>query len=257
MKDLFQSFLKSSEYAPLHYQNIENIRINSNFEIKELANADNFSTEVINSVINYLDNSALINVKKSKEQLTMKRITTLSVHVAQLLEYNSDYMIIGGYNGVMMYNIKTMSLSKEITKNNCTDISVSSSGHLFVGYNQKITVYTLNQLNAVVIGEFSGHKKDISKVLALSGDNVASSSADFEIRIWNRNPPFKQLEKLKGHTGRIVSLLELPVKSLLVSGSDDRNLKFLSLHKGYKCINTIPNIKVQKDNAMIELPNGG
>ena len=60
----------------MHYQNIENIRINSNFEIKELANADNFSTEVINSVINYLDNSALINVKKSKEQLTMKRITT-------------------------------------------------------------------------------------------------------------------------------------------------------------------------------------
>ena len=75
----------------------------------------------------------------------------------------------------MMYNIKTMSLSKEITKNCCYYISVSGSGNLFVGYDQKITVYTLNQLNAVVVGEFSGHKKDISKVLALSGDNVAST----------------------------------------------------------------------------------
>ena len=27
MKDLFQSFLNSFEYAPFHYQNIENIRI--------------------------------------------------------------------------------------------------------------------------------------------------------------------------------------------------------------------------------------
>ena len=114
--------------------------------------------------------------------------------------------------------------------------------NLFVGYDQKITVYTLNQLNAVVVGEFSGHKKDISKVLALSGDNVASSSEDFEIRIWNRNPPFKQLEKLKGHTGRITSFLELPVKSLLVSGSFDGNLKFWSLHKGYKCIITLISI---------------
>ena len=129
MKDLFQSFLNSFYYAPSHYQNIENIRINSNFDIKELPDTDIISTEVINSVINYLDNSALINVKKSKEQLTMKRITTLSIRVSQLLDYNSDYMLLGGNNGVMMYNIKTMSLSKEITKDFCYDISVSSSGN--------------------------------------------------------------------------------------------------------------------------------
>ena len=59
------------------------------------------------------------------------------------------------------------------------------------------------------------------------------------------------MEKLKGHTGRITSFLELPVKSLLVSGSFNGNLKFWSLHKGYKCINTIPKITVNFYNAMI------
>jgi WD40 repeat protein len=74
--------------------------------------------------------------------------------------------------------------------------------------------------------------------LLLSNGNLASSSADKTIRIWNLNTG-KLIKILSGHTNRVVSIVALD-NAHLASASWDQTIRIWNIYNGvnlksYRC----------------------
>ena len=256
---LFGAFLNCYNVSSLNYQTLENIITNGKFSMTELSIDDNLSTQNLEKVISFIENNLLCKGKKAlHEALVLKRTSkpTNISNINQMLLWKEDKLILSGNEGVWVYDKKTMNPLYEITKESTKDISLIDDAHLFVANGTKVSVFQIFEGGSTLIGDFIGHKNKVTKIIPLSEGKAASASDDFDLRIWTV-ATYKQIIKLKDHKSFITALLELKAKSLLVSGSDDGNLKFWDLKQNIfgsvKCVNMISNIKVNPFNSMVEM----
>ena len=87
----------------------------------------------------------------------------------------------------------------------------------------------------------TGHENSVNKVIPLENSKIASCSSDRTIKIWNGASPFENLVTLKGHADRVSSMIELRQKNVIVSGSDDNEIRFWD-SLSYGCRKILKNI---------------
>lgn len=79
-----------------------------------------------------------------------------------------------------------------------------------------------------LVETLTGHKSDVRDMILLRNNNLASCSYDKTIKIWSIKPNnYKCLCTFTKHTKKVLSLYELSVENVLVSGSlGDHTLRF-------------------------------
>ena len=82
----------------------------------------------------------------------------------------------------------------------------------------------------------SAHGGDISKIIILPNDRIASSSNDATIKIWKSNPPYSDtpIKVLEGHTRIVNSIVYIKERDKLFSSSIDFTFILWNL-KTYQC----------------------
>jgi WD40 repeat protein len=92
-----------------------------------------------------------------------------------------------------------------------------------------------------------GHKCQVTSLLCLNDNNIASGSYDKTIRLWDYKDNYKCLKVLEGHKGGIYSLVQL-LNGDIASGSLDDSIKIWDYRHDYTCLHTI-----QVDDVPIRL----
>lgn len=101
----------------------------------------------------------------------------------------------------------------------------------------------------------SAHKDSIFKVILLSKSRFASCSGDLTIKIWNGSHPYNCIGILEGHEEFVISIIQLKMKEILISVSDDNTLRTWNLNT-YQCSTIINNIRCRSTNCLIEIEDG-
>lgn len=259
---LIQIFIDNYTLVDCEYNIIENLIGSSNFEKNELEISDDLSIDNIDKLVYFFENTTICKRKKvKKDPIILKtinkpeEITTINSMV--ILE---DGRLAVAGNKVAVYTLQNMKMEYVVTESPSNYLCLSVRGNLLSAENNVISVYEIYDKISKKIGAFNGSEGTINKIVLIDDNRIVSSSGT--IHIWNSNPPYSEIKKLKGQ-GSVAAILVLKTKPVLVStSSNDNNLKFWDLTPGsffsfnaYKCIETIPNVKGHKANGIIEISN--
>ena len=97
------------------------------------------------------------------------------------------------------------------------------------------------------------HDDSINKVITLPNNRVASCSNDNTIKIWKSSPPYQNepLAVLKGHNGKVKSMIFIKNRDIIVAGDTDGKLRLWSMST-YQCVSVIDNVKCCYRNALYQ-----
>ena len=134
-----------------------------------------------------------------------------------------------------------------------TSISILDNGYLVSSSEDKtIKIWEINQKNFRLVQTITSHTFWVYKVIQLTGSRMASCSQDETIKIFNSEIPYNHIVSLNGHTNDIYSLIELKNRKYIVSGSEDKTIRFWN-NKTYKCDFLVRNVYCCFRNSMIEI----
>ena len=93
-----------------------------------------------------------------------------------------------------------------------------------------IKIWSIEENNTGLLFSINAHERYIHKVIMLPNDQMVSCSSDLTIKVWKSTVPFSQLRVINNaHTDDITSIIYVKEKNFLISGSDDKQLKFWDL----------------------------
>lgn len=138
-------------------------------------------------------------------------------------------------------------------------ISVLPNGNIVAcSNNGSIYIYSISKKSFWLVHKIPsahGNNKDnawICVVIPISNNRFASGGNDKKIKIWNSNELYNCISILEGSNSIVFSLLQLKGKELLVSASQDRNLRIWSL-KTYQFTSVITNVECVDTGGMMEI----
>jgi len=154
-----------------------------------------------------------------------------------MLNFNDDYLLIGTFQTIEIYNMKTFELNFNLTahldwvtqliKLEVNNQIISSS------YDKTIKIWTMDSLKSnKSIRILEGHKQAVLSLVLINNEHLASGSYK-EIKIWNYNNG-KLIKTLNEKDNWITSLVVLHYKNdnILVSASyDNVNIKVWHLDR--------------------------
>ena len=119
------------------------------------------------------------------------------------------------------------------------------------------TIVTNTKGENICIGDhiiYKAHDQMVSKVIILPNNRIASCSLDRIIKIWNSVPPYSDtpLKVLKGHRGYVISLIYIKERDILISGSDDKSLRFWNMTT-YQCVSIIKEVSCCDVNVFFQM----
>lgn len=262
ISNLIQIFIDNYTLVDCEYNIIENLIGSSNFEKNELEISDDLSLDNINKLVYFFENTTICKRKKVKQDpILLKNIhkpeEITSINSMVILE---DGRIAVAGNKVAVYTLQHMKMEYVVTESLSYYLCLSVRGNLLSAENKEISIYEIYDKISKKIGAFIGSEGTILKIVLIDDNRIASCSGT--IHIWNSNPPYSEIKKLKGQVS-VAAILVLKVKPVLVSNSFSENtLKFWDLTPGsffsfssYKCIETIDNVKGNNANGIIEISN--
>jgi WD40 repeat protein len=110
-----------------------------------------------------------------------------------------------------------------------------------------------NDYNCIKV--LRGHLAYILCFANLPNDKFASGSRDAKINIWDINDEYNHIKRtLKGHGDWVLSLLVIPNKDILLSGSKDKTIRVWNIIN-YDCIEEIKS-HINSVRSLLLLPNG-
>jgi len=93
---------------------------------------------------------------------------------------------------------------------------------LIAGGDKTITVYKLKESKFIKLSNIEAHSDNITKIIKLSDNKIASAGRDNLIKIWiEKNGELTQSEILKGHTHSVYDIVELKDGRLASVGGDN------------------------------------
>jgi WD40 repeat protein len=116
-----------------------------------------------------------------------------------------------------------------------------SNGHLACSARQDndYCILILDNFNDYTCIEvLRGHVQYVLCFANLPQNKFASGSRDTRINIWDINNDYNQIVTLRGHRDWVLSLLVIPDKDMLLSGSMDETIKVWNIIN-YDCIKTV------------------
>lgn len=132
--------------------------------------------------------------------------------------------------------------------------SLNPSTLLSCGEDYNIKIWDIKKTTLELSKSLSKHKNIVFQVVSLSLNRFASCSNDNTIIIWDAQPPYNIINTFNLQNGWVYSILELKDKNTLVSGSDDKYLRFWDLEK-YELIKCLENIDCCDTHALYEMNN--
>jgi WD40 repeat protein len=100
-------------------------------------------------------------------------------------------------------------------------IDLISCQFVFGDKDGQIDIY--EQKNDFVVKRIQAHRGFVSKIELLLDRNIASSSEDFSVKIWNTKSNWTLIHTLVGHKGLVHALESININSL-ASGSEDETI---------------------------------
>ena len=138
-------------------------------------------------------------------------------------------------------------------------VSVLPNGNLVACSNTgSIYFYSISKRSFRLVHKIpfahGGNKNDawICVVIPISENRIASAGNDTKIKIWNSNEPYNCISVLEGSNSIVYSLLQLKGQELLVSASQDSNLRIWNL-KAYQCSTVIAKVECVDTGGMMEI----
>lgn len=133
-------------------------------------------------------------------------------------------------------------------------VSLLNNGYLASSsYDKTIKIWEINKFHYQCIKTLKGCKDYIFRTIQLSNNRMGSCSLDKTIRIWNSNFPFNCITILRRHTDWVISLIELRNREYLVSGGNDKTIRFWC-NSTYKNKYSIRNVMCET-NSLLEVDN--
>lgn len=103
-------------------------------------------------------------------------------------------------------------------------LAFSEDGRWLVSTSEDRTARTWEVVSGRPIGRFTGHTSALGDV-AVKGDYVFSASFDRTVRLWGRSST-REVRRFTGHRAQVRGVAVTPDGRCLVSGGDDRSLRF-------------------------------
>ena len=157
--------------------------------------------------------------------------TTFSV-TCMALSPDSNQIITGSYNKVVVWNAKTGEQLKELPGHifPVSSVAFSPDGNQIVsGSGDSVRVW--NAKTGKQLGQLQGYSYSISSVAFSPNSNQIVTGSYKLVQVWNAKPD-KQLKKLQEHTDWVSSVAFSPDGNKIVSGSEDKLVCVWNANKG-------------------------
>jgi WD40 repeat protein len=196
---------------------------------------------------NYLLGERLTLTKKPKNKFLYQLILTLNKEIItkSILTGHEQSVrcIIALPNGeiasgsndktIRIWNNKSKCIKSTTETSEITCLLSLPNGEIAAGCeNGNITIW--NYIYNCGRTTTSGHTNQVSQMILLEDNGIASASWDNTIRIWDSEG--KCIKVLKDHSGYVLSIVLLP-SGYLVSGSKDKTLRIWD--PGFECLEAI------------------
>lgn len=197
-----------------------------------------------NNFIN--DNNSLLTVK----EVGRKNYHENEVYFLCLLRKNK-FASCSLDKSIIIYSLETYQCESVFFGHfwGVTSVSELSNGLIISSaYDNNIKVWDNNTYQC--LSTLTNHNNYVHKVSQITKNRICSCSSDQTLKIWNDFPPYKCIKTLWGHSGPVISFIELKSKNYIVSAgngnssfsSTDETVRFWK-NDSYECQAVIDNIK--------------
>ena len=119
------------------------------------------------------------------------------------------------------------------------------------------TIASCSKLGAVYIGEFAienAHEQEVTKIISLPNNRIASCSFDKTIKIWNCTKPYSDtpIVVLEKQTEYVYSMIYIKERDLIAAGTGKSKIQFWSMLT-YQCVSIIKGVECWNRNAIYQL----
>ena len=249
---------------PHNFFVINNLTNNSFFNISEYyysKNEENI-TDQVNNILSYFKNDYVLGIPKVDLHNNLKEIAKAKYHtgsICSILILKDGRLATSSCDcSINIINITTLQVEISIS-------SAHSSSIFYISQLHNQNVITCSSDRTMKIWEISGTKyknlatilgnsSSILKVIPITKDRIASCFEFGNIKIWNSNPPYKEIIELYDEHTSLISIIQLKQNGHLVSGSSQSKLNFWNLDT-YQRVHTIRGVSCVWRNGMVEVSN--
>jgi len=220
-------------------QTLHSVRVFTNSEERPYSSCDIFENQV--AIVTDLGLLSIYDLKTGAEIVKDYPLAENNKPITRIRFTSSGtHILAGGWNNkVVVFGVKNKVVAPTGIQHNDWIVGLDSSNNrkyvASCGWDEKCIVYNGNignHLNQSFI--LAGHTNAVSSV-AFSPDNrlIATSSFDGSVKLWNLQNG-SLLLNIVGHKGRVncVSFIS-QMDNLVVSGSEDRYVKFFDFNSGH------------------------
>ena len=117
------------------------------------------------------------------------------------------------------------------------------------------TITLCSKVGAVYIGEFvidNAHEQEVTKIISLPNNRIASCSFDKTIKIWNCTKPYSDTPIVVLKTECVYTMIYIKERDLIAAGTGKSKVQLWSMLT-YQCVTIIEGVECWNKNAIYQL----
>ena len=211
--------------------------------------------EHVNTMVNYFNNYRIIKYIKKVSNFSFEKVHTIhtNYNVNHVMLLKDGRIAACSDTQILIYNKKTYAIDINIQQqhqNHIVYLCQTENKKLISCAIKEIKIWTIDNLRYTCeITITRTHGARINRMIALSGNRIATCSNDWTIKIYNTNEPYSLIVTLSQHRLKVNSIVEIPHRNQLLSSSEDRMIKIWNL-KTYQIETTIVETCAVRPNGL-------